>query len=390
MELLSLRPLLWLIVLGVILAVGLRTTLVDRSRFKLVSAFLLRALGVVLLIVGLCRPFGTRPSEDLHVVFLFDVSQSIDLVRAREALEDLRAAIGVLEADDGYSLFALADGTREATVAELEALLTTWAEGNSDDRFRSESRVADALLGARFEFPAGKGRRIALFSDGQGTAGDLRRALDTLAREGIDVRFRRLAGLGKPEAAVVSLVPSRGSSFRGEVVRLTATLASNRTMPAKLRILHRGVAVHVAHVQLRAGDRNTVTIDVPMSTPGESMWTAELDAKEDHFAINNQASCVVSVHGKPRVLILHERTRSMRPFARALREQGFEVDVRGGHGLPRDLREMLAFDAIVLAEYPATAMSARQMELLRRYVMDFGGGLAMFGSDESVGLGGRC
>jgi uncharacterized membrane protein/uncharacterized protein YegL len=57
-------------------------------------------------------------------------------------------------------------------------------------------------------------------------------------------------------------------------------------------------------------------------------------------------------------------------------------------GLPETLEEMASFDAIVLAELPATSLTPRQMQMLKRYVMDLGGGLVMMGSENSFGLGG--
>ena len=62
--------------------------------------------------------------------------------------------------------------------------------------------------------------------------------------------------------------------------------------------------------------------------------------------------------------------------------------MRGNQGLPDTLEGMLAFEAIILADIPATDLSTRQMELLRTYTTDFGGGLVMTGSENSFGLGG--
>ena len=100
------------------------------------------------------------------------------------------------------------------------------------------------------------------------------------------------------------------------------------------------------------------------------------------------ASCTVNVGGKPRILILHEKTRQMRPLVRALTEQGLVAEVRDNHGVPEQLEELLAFDAVILADIPATDMKPAQMEMIKRYVTDFGGGLLMLGSDNSFGLGG--
>jgi Ca-activated chloride channel homolog len=43
---------------------------------------------------------------------------------------------------------------------------------------------------------------------------------------------------------------------------------------------------------------------------------------------------------------------------------------------------------VVLADLPATSLTVRQMQMLKRYVTDLGGGLLMTGSENSFGLGG--
>ena len=86
--------------------------------------------------------------------------------------------------------------------------------------------------------------------------------------------------------------------------------------------------------------------------------------------------------------MLHENTREMRSFERSMAQQDVVIEVRGKFGLPDSIQGLTAFDAIVLSDFPATSMNQRQMSLLNRYVKDFGGGLAMLGSENSFGLGG--
>lgn len=388
MEFLTFRPLIWLSVL-LVMGVGLRYSLVDQPAWQRAAAFLLRGIGVLLLIVAMCRPYWGSERDDLHVVYLLDVSQSVDLAAAIAALDDVDASIQRLEPRDSHSLFAVADGIRyfEGT-APLKELLESWQTGVADADFRSESRLGDALRETRFAFPAGKASRVVLLSDGQDTQDDLSTVLQQMAEEDVDVRIRRLDGLQKPEASVVSMRPSTSQAFHGEVIRMSAELASNRDMSASLRLVHKGVVVHEQDVQLRKGEVLPAHFDVEMTTSGASIWTAELVPEDDHFPLNNQLACTVNVRGKARVLVLHDEAEEMRAISRALREQDIDVDVRGEFGLPETMQELLAFDAIVIANLPATSMSPRQMELLKRYVADFGGGVAMFGSDNSFGLGG--
>jgi len=169
---------------------------------------------------------------------------------------------------------------------------------------------------------------------------------------------------------------------------MTARLAANQAVGGKVRLIHRGVAVQEKDVNLNPKRPGVVEFDTEMTTAGPSIWSVELVPADDHFPINNRAACTVNVRGRPRVLALHEKPAQLRSFARMLREQDIEIEVRGRYGLPETLEEMASFDAIILADLPAIALSPRQMQMVKRFVMDLGGGLVMMGSENSFGLGG--
>ncbi len=383
-----LQPLLWLLLLPLLLW-GLRVSLVDRPRPLKIASFALRVLAIVLLVLALCRPAWRQESSDVHVVFLVDVSESVDLAAARQAVDEVQTGIDQLKSGDSWSLFAVADGVRSFDQpAALAAVLDQWKKGIADDTFRAASRLGDSLLDTRLSFPAGKGRRVVLFTDGRDTPGTVTAAMETLQRESVDVLWKPLPGLAVPEAAIVAVEPSRPNAFEGEIVRLRVRMASNTAQKATLRILHDGVSLIDRPVTLAPGGETVEEIPVPMLASGASLWTAELQPAQDHFPRNNQASATVDVRGRPRILAIHDKPRDMRGFSRAMKEQQFDVDIRASTGLPDTLDALLAFDGIILADVPATSISPRQMDLLQHYVKDFGGGLAMFGSENSFGLGG--
>ena len=85
MEFTSFQPLWWLALIPA-LAAGLWLSLVDRPAALKYASFGLRVLGVILLILALCRPFRSDESEDVHVVFLVDVSESVALDSAIDSL----------------------------------------------------------------------------------------------------------------------------------------------------------------------------------------------------------------------------------------------------------------------------------------------------------------
>jgi uncharacterized membrane protein len=71
-----------------------------------------------------------------------------------------------------------------------------------------------------------------------------------------------------------------------------------------------------------------------------------------------------------------------------LEEQDMSVQVRGSEGLPNELGDLQAFDIVLLSDVAATTFTSHQMELMRTYVQDLGGGLIMLGGQQSFGLGG--
>jgi Ca-activated chloride channel family protein len=388
MDLVSLRFLWWLLLLIPVLMVY-RVSLVDRPRGTRVLALILRIVAVVLIILALCRPFVSKPVTDLHVVFLIDVSESVELADARRAVDQVQAYTEGLNSGDSWSLFFVADGVRACESVELAAeQLDQWQTILADSEFRRATRLNEALLSTRMQFPANKARRMIVFTDARETHTPVQAALDTLAQEQIQVYCQTLKGLQTPEACMVSVTPNGSQAYEGEMVRLTVEAKANIRLPAKLRLLHRAVTVQEATVILDPNSDNVFHFDVAMTTPGESVWTVELAAEQDYFQINNRVACTLTVGGKPRVLLLHETPRDMRLFRRALEEQGFSVEVRPNQGVPGSLEDMLAFDAMILASVPATDMTAFQMDLIKQYVIDFGGGLIMMGSNNSFGLGG--
>jgi Ca-activated chloride channel family protein len=126
------------------------------------------------------------------------------------------------------------------------------------------------LLAIRLELPADKARRVVLFTDGLETHRSVAEAFDSLRKEDTEIFWQRLAGISQPEAAISSLEPNAPHAFEGD-----ATLTANKSMDGHLHLLHQGIIVRDLKVHLEAGDQ-VIEVDVPMTTAGESLWTAEL------------------------------------------------------------------------------------------------------------------
>ena len=67
---------------------------------------------------------------------------------------------------------------------------------------------------------------------------------------------------------------------------------------------------------------------------------------------------------------------------------GFTVDLVTPGAMPSNLPGLAQYNAVTLVDVPARTLTVRQMESLRSYVHDLGGGLVAVGGPTSYGVGG--
>ncbi|MER3460767.1 MAG: hypothetical protein C4303_06500, partial [candidate division GAL15 bacterium] len=92
---------------------------------------------------------------------------------------------------------------------------------------------------------------------------------------------------------------------------------------------------------------------------------------------------VVLVEGPPRVLYAGQGQ-----VADLLRAQGWVVERIPPYRLPGHAADLARYHAVVLEDVSALGLVRPQMEALRDYVRDLGGGLVVVGGPHSFGVGG--
>ena len=376
--LLLLIPLVWI----------WKKSLVDQDRRMMRLSLLCRILAFTALVVALCRPYWPQESKDQHVIYLVDGSQSIDPTALSKVPDWIRESQSTLHGNDTSEIILFAGSVRQVSLEELEEFSELVKTGTTEGEFRAASCIAESMAAIRFFYPSDKGKRLVVLSDGVETGAAVEDTLTTLEQEGVEVFYHDVDALSEAEVVAVSLESASSFAYQGEVTRLTGQIQSNVDQRVKARLLNRGVVVLQESIALQAGQRQSVLFDVELSTPGQNLWTLEVEPEADFFSSNNSVSTVIKVKGMPRYLVLHEQEKLMSPLTRAMKKQGIILDVRGEFGLPQSLGELLAYDGVILADVSATSFSMTQMVNLQRYVTDFGGGLLMLGSENSFGLGG--
>ena len=190
----------------------------------------------------------------------------------------------------------------------------------------------------------------------------------------------------EPEVQVSAVnVPAQvreGEPFYVEVV-----IDSNHDDEGDVEVYRGPHKVVAEKVKVKTGE-NRFRFRQQVSSERMAEFTARINGFKDKLLDNNTARGLVFTNGKPRVLLVDSDPKQARHLASALEQEGIKVDIRPPQGIPDTLSDLQNYELLALSNVPATAMSTRQMNLIRSYVQDLGGGLIMLGGDQAFGLGG--
>lgn len=358
-------------------------------------------LAVLLLIVAaLAEPSLRRESRDVALTVLVDGSQSVptDLQRQIDAYIE-RAAI---EKRPGDRLGAITVA-RRALVQTLPSALNLGVErrflGRTDGTNLAEGvQLAIATIPSGDDAAAG---RILLASDGNETEGSLLEAAQAARAAGVPIDVFPLRYLYDNEVIVERLVVPPMARM-GDTISLRVNVHATRPTRGRINILQNDEPIDLdpetdaigVVVDLQAG-LNPLTVQIPLTDDGAQRFEAVFEpetlatgALADAITQNNRALGVTFVSGEGKVLVLSSRIEEYRPVVDALQRAEIACEVLPAERAPGTLADFNSYDAVVMINQPVYPFSEAQLEAMRQYVHDSGGGLVMIGGDEAFGAGG--
>ena len=390
------RPLLLLLLLFLpALYYGYRRSLVDLSRTQRVISLIVRIIIVVLLILSVADVQYLKTDDRLAVMFLTDISDSISDDGLTKATDYVNEALKSQDGNQQSGLIAFTDkaevvrallknGDEPDAELELTEVKQAWLE--TDEDAGDTTNIAQAIETAWGTFPANANKRIVLITDGVETQGD---AVHTALRGkdfGIQIDTVPIYPSDEPEVMVQRLdMPAQvkqGAPFNIEVL-----IHSNHEDVAEIRLFKNKFEVAKQEARLEEGENRVIFTETAMDS-GTLTYDALCRSTKDTRYDNNRALGIVSVSGKPKVLLIDENESQARYLTRALEDAKIRVDVRNGLGVPNELADLQNYELVIFSNVPANRLTQNQMELIRTYVQDLGGGFMMLGSENSFGLGG--
>jgi len=372
----------WLVLLPVVLLV-LRFTLVDSPRVQKGLSACVRVCVLALIVLALGGALWVSKSTGVAIVVLGDLSASTPKSAAEQLQGFLQAFEDRVQNPEraGLVLFSAAVNG----VYPIQHY-PDFPDTLSIPEERSDTHIADALLMAREMLPSGAVKRVVLMSDGNETLGDGIQAAKLLRRHGISIYTMPYESDADPEVLLEDLtVPAEVK--KGQSFTIGAAAHAEQETSATFALYRNGFKIEEREMDLEPGV-NRLVFEEPNPDDGLTKYELRVRAQDDFFVDNNLASGIVYVAGEPRVLLLEGDEREGRYLSRALEAENIHVDLREGKGVPASLDELAAFDAVIMSDVPATDLSVPQMELMRTYIEDLGGGFIMVGGEESFGVGG--
>ncbi len=366
-----------------------------REMFSLV----LRLVIVLCLVLSLAGLEIARGGDELAVVFLVDVSDSMSEEAVAAELDYVRQAMTGMGPDDQAAIVLFgADALVERPMLPGGALgLVTSAPITTQTDLAKAIRLGLAL------FPSGSARRMVILSDGAQTTGDALKAAEFAAAAGAQIVVVPFIVESGAEA-IVTAIGAPASLRPGERFDLNVSVQSNQPTRATLRVLADGAILYEQPHDLRRGSQ-TFSLPLTVGQAGQDKilsyirYQVEISPQDDTFYQNNRLYAFSKIEGPPRILMAAPPPGetlpggSTRPdehsaLRAALEAAGYAVDFVLPTRLPADLAGLAQYNALALVNVPASELSNRQMETAQAYVRDLGGGLLVVGGPTSYGVGG--
>lgn len=375
------RPivLLALLLLPVLWWIAYRS-LLELPRAQRLLVNLARTLLVAAIVLALCGIEHVTYRKSLALAFLIDVSGSVDPAQ----VETIRSNIEEFSAASPETPMSVISFSGEPLAAQPdpESGLVLPQTGSPD-----ATNIQNALQLAYGLLPTGYTRRVALFTDGNETAGDALAEAAIAASTGIEISTFPMSHAGEGEIIVEGLeLPS--DIISGERLNLKAAVRSTIATESTIKLSLDGRVVSSKKVPLHAG-LNQVSFTVRPGKPGLRRFSLDCESAGDSSDRNNRIEQYLVVRRKPKALLLHDNGSSSTVMTAAMKGEHYRLETRSFNRFPNTHKELETFDAVVINEVPFERIPKEVVDGIDRYVKDFGGGLIVITGDENSELGGE-
>ncbi len=377
---------LWLLLLVPVMAlVGWRLG-TRRGRIRR-SVLVLRLSTVLLAVLTVAQPLLARAGSGSNTIFVVDLSQST--LAQRDAVDAwLRSALEGAGTEDRAAIVGFGAGpSLAAPPAGGGDLDPNWRTSVPDDEIDPRYSNIESALALGRALPVGGSRRIVLVSDGAENIGSSADQIAQAGGDGTPIDVLPVPGVGQDDLRIDSLTAPT-SIWEGDTPSLVVTVASGASGPATLELLVDGQVVGTQAITAQPGI-STYSFPVPPLVAGFHALAVRVsgDGSIDKIAENDLAPSALVVRSAPRVLVVYQAGSDPGRLTGALGREGATVTTVTPDGVPSRLSELGAYDAVILNNVPAGALTIDQVAGLQEAARSLGKGLIVVGGTNSYGPG---
>lgn len=335
---------------------------------------------VSLVVLALSQPLWGHTSDSMAVVFAVDRSESLSGI-ARQ-FQDNFVNQALQSVSEQRKAGVVAFGREAAVERPIDAVVGA----QQPAAVRTDgTNLADAIHLARSMMPRVGGKKIVLLSDGRETLGRAEDEARQAANAGVQVSVVPLVG-GQPAEVLVEGLEIAPQIREGESTDVVIAVGSTVETTATVKLWLDTKLISEQSVSLVPGSNRFTATQSSLKKGFHTFW-ARVESPIDTIKENNELSGFTVVKDKPRVLMLAQSDQEGKELRDALNGSDVQVEVRPPSFIPPRLSAMKRYDAIVMVNLPASALSLDQMKTIQGYVQNLGGGLLTIGGENSYSLG---
>ncbi|HZK34519.1 MAG TPA: VWA domain-containing protein, partial [Bacillota bacterium] len=353
----------------------------ERKLYRGLAPLATRLLIILLIILALAGMELNILANEVELVFLADLSDSMR-AKNSEIVDFITQAQEILP--DNYKTGIIGFG-KDAQVEQTISDYPYFFDFHVSPRINYTDMDA-GLQRAEALFSPVSRKRIVLLTDGNENAGDGMMRARALEQRGIRVDGV-LFDTEPIKEVQLSALELPTSIYQGEAYGVRVVIDSSIETSGILRLLANRTPIRDLSVELQKGI-NTFVFEEMADQTGTVIYGAELDVKDDTFLQNNRMSAYTKISGPPRLALVEGAEGEGRELAKILEAGGVEYRTFSPYTMPVDLDEMVAYDAVILANVDYSALGDEKAEMLNTYVRSLGKGLLTTGGDSSYILGG--
>jgi len=342
----------------------------------------LRCALLAMLLLSLTKPTIPRWADRLNVTFLLDVSDSVSLAARESAYRFAAQSVAGMQPGDQAAVVVFG----EEAMVDQPLRPTTRIERPQAQVGGRGTNIAQALQLGLATAPPGQANRFVLLTDGRQNQGNALAVAQAAKDAGADIYYVPAPLTFSQEVVVESMVLPQEVKF-GEPFQAKVVAWSQAETQGRLSLYRNAEFLGSQVVRLLPG-KNVFTYRQSLEQSGIHVYQAALDVDGDTIEENNRAVGTLVVRGRPQVLLAEKDRSQAQALAAALRSQHVDVTVVEADKIPKDMAGLQKYDGLILSNVSSLKMTKKQMENIRDYVREQGGGLVMLGGEESFGLGG--